>query len=233
MKGILYRNDLRVVSGICIAISLVLLFLSFLIFIEKARSDIRKASGDYNLYLNEIFSENEDIADVISAKYLNLFYSGVCGNDGNDTIGSYYESKLDEKEEKCLLDAVEFSNKLLIQLSDYTLDYRFVISPDLSFGYSFKNKDKRKYSLSTSSVLKKEKDVEVILPDFYKRKLAKDPSQKGTSSTDFYMDMASEEKAYSVVSYIYNSISNRVLGYVIYDHTLSELRGAFESVNTD
>lgn len=60
--------------------------------------------------------------------------------------------------------------------------------------------------------------------------MQKNVKNKALSSTNFYTDKITGEKAYSVVSYIYDlsgkEISDQIVAYLVYDHSKPELQEA-------
>lgn len=67
--------------------------------------------------------------------------------------------------------------------------------------------------------------------------MQKNVKNKALSSTNFYTDKITGEKAYSVVSYIYDlsgkEISDQIVAYLVYDHSKPELQEALAQAFDD
>ena len=108
--------------------------------------------------------------------------------------------------------------------------HRYIIASNSDYFYWFMASDSRNFSFSDSEMAM---DITLFFyppTDFYTRLLQKNVKNKALSSTNFYTDKITGEKAYSVVSYIYDlsgkEISDQIVAYLVYDHSKPELQEA-------
>lgn len=131
----------------------------------------------------------------------------------------------------CMYTAAEFIRSRVNALNPGNFDaHRYVIAEDASYFYWFTPADAKAFNYHSSKMARNISSFFLPPVDFYTRLLEKNVKTKALSSTDFYDDKITDEKAFSVVSYIYdlsgNEISDHIVGYLVYDHAKPELQEA-------
>ena len=118
--------------------------------------------------------------------------------------------------------AAEFIRGMVNELNPGSFDaHRYIIASHSDYFYWFMASDSRNFSFSDSEMAMDITQFFYPPVDFYTRLLQKNVKNKALSSTNFYTDKITGEKAYSVVSYIYDlsgkEISDQIVAYLVYD----------------
>lgn len=130
----------------------------------------------------------------------------------------------------CMYTAAEFIRGMVNELNPGSFDaHRYIIAKNSDYFYWFMASDSRNFSFSNSEMARDLTNFSIrrsiSIPD-----CCKNVKNKALSSTNFYTDKITGEKAYSVVSYIYDlsgkEISDQIVAYLVYDHSKPELQEA-------
>lgn len=177
----------------------------------QIKNEMQKVQDAFFENTMDFFNDNENIADALSSKFTDL-RSRVPKGAENDSV---------------LLEKATNSIQGIYQnISGYkSQGKRYVISNDDQrlFGFSQQSdwsREKESYPLFKSAYIE-------LLPRYIERKLAKLVVEKGLTSTRFYIDPVTDQKAYSLLSFIYDFAENRVVGVLFYDRDAEEFMSNF------
>ena len=229
-----------VVTLLCVAL--------YVIFIHQKRlSDVHEGMNAMVTQMTTVFNDNELIADATGVRYQQIRGTSECGGltafrprDGNAwaingdrghlnaRLGTLV-SRTQNLDASCMFSAAEFIRTRINALNPGRFDaHRYIIAQDASWFYWFMPQDSVPFHFSDSQMASEPSEFFQAPDSFYNRLLLKDVHEKARSSTNFYTDKITGETAFSVVSYIYDlsgaEVSDRIVGYLLYDHSLSEMR---------
>lgn len=234
---------------ISFVITLVCLILFVAFIYQKRQSQVNEGMNALIAHMHTVFNDNELIADATGVRFQQIRASSECGaltdfsqrSDGawvingmknslNPDIGALV-SRTADRHARCMFAAAEFIRSKINTLNPGRFDaHRYIISADADWFYWFEPKDSLPFHFSDSRMAQ---TPEVFLQrpvSFYDRLLNKSVQAKAANATNFYIDRISGETAYSIVSYIYDlsgaGVSDRIVGYLLYDHSRQELREA-------
>lgn len=197
----------------------------------------------------EVFNDNELIADATGVRFQQIRGTRECGGlegfaprDGEswaingdlhhpDPDSGTLIARQRDLNGSCMFAAAEFIRHKINAINPGRFDaHRYIIARDASWFYWFDPQDSVPFHFSDSKMAN-DPDAFFKPPEsFYDRLLQKDVTKREGSSTSFYTDRITGEKAFSVISYIYDlsgaTVSDRIVGYLLYDHSLSEMRDA-------
>jgi diguanylate cyclase (GGDEF) domain len=248
------QDGLRKKQSLLISSGITGLLIFFYLFFMYQRSLAHVDNGIDALKTNmlAIFNDNELIADAIGVRYQQIKGDGRCGSlddfrprdkDAwginadraavNPSLGALI-SKTRSEEGRCMFAAGEFVRQKMNALNPGTYDtHRYIVAQDVHWFYWFTAKDATRFTFDSSQMARNPGAFFQIPDKFYDRLLQKDFSIKARSSTNFYADRITGDKAYSLVSYIYDissgDIANHIVGYLLYDFSRPELQRALSS----
>lgn len=197
----------------------------------------------------DIFNDNELIADAIGERYHHIKSGEQCGDISQFAPRNEMEWGINADPKRlhsvtgtiiaqqashnalCMYTAAEFIRGMVNELNPGSFDaHRYIIAKNSDYFYWFMASDSRNFSFSNSEMARDLTNFFYPPVDFYTRLLQKNVKNKALSSTNFYTDKITGEKAYSVVSYIYDlsgkEISDQIVAYLVYDHSKPELQEA-------
>ncbi|MRS13498.1 diguanylate cyclase [Enterobacteriaceae bacterium RIT691] len=231
------------------AITLITIALYLLFAHQKKMAEVHDGMNRMVTQMTTVFNDNELIADATGVRFQQIRGTSECGGlagfkprDNNAWAINGDTARLNPNtgtliaraqnlEGSCMFSAAEFIRSKINALNPGRFDaHRYIVAHDASWFYWFMPNDAKVFHF-TDSLMASEKEEFFKAPEpFYNRLLTKDIQQKAASSTPFYTDKITGETAFSVVSYIYDlsgaEVSDRIVGYLLYDHSLSELREA-------
>lgn len=244
------QDSLRNRQALIISALITLLFTSLFLFIiyEQRLATVNDGMNRLQTRMLDIFNDNEMIADATGVRYRQIKSAGQCGQMSQLTPrGEAWGINADSKRihsatgamvareptlnALCMYTAAEFIRGRVNALNPGNFDaHRYVIAEDASYFYWFTPADAKAFDYHSSKMARNISSFFLPPVDFYTRLLEKNVKTKALSSTDFYDDKITDEKAFSVVSYIYdlsgNEISDHIVGYLVYDHAKPELQEA-------
>ena len=244
------QDSLRNRQALIISALITLLFTSLFLFIiyEQRLATVNEGMNRLQTRMLDIFNDNEMIADATGVRYRQIKSAGQCGQMSQLTPrGEAWGINADSKRihsatgamvarqptlnALCMYTAAEFIRGRVNALNPGNFDaHRYVIAEDASYFYWFTPADAKAFDYHSSKMARNISSFFLPPVDFYTRLLEKNVKTKALSSTDFYDDKITDEKAFSVVSYIYdlsgNEISDHIVGYLVYDHAKPELQEA-------
>ncbi|ENR8888466.1 TPA: GGDEF domain-containing protein [Citrobacter koseri] len=245
------QDSLRNSQALLMSALITLLFTSLYLFIiyEQRQAVVNEGMSRLQTRMMDIFNDNELIADATGVRYHQIKNAGQCGNLSRfsprdaDSWGINADrarihsatgtivSRQPNINALCMFAAAEFIRDRMNTLNpgDYAA-HRYIIAKDASYFYWFTPADAKPFYFSDSKMAGDITDFFLPPVGFYTRLLQKNVKSKSLSSTDFYTDKITNEKAYSVVSYIYDlsgkEISDHIVAYLVYDHSKPELQEA-------
>ncbi|MBB1199578.1 GGDEF domain-containing protein [Enterobacteriaceae bacterium 89] len=232
-------------------ISAVITLLSVTLYVlfahQKRMTDVNEGMNSLVTQMTTVFNDNELIADATGMRYQQIRGTSECGglsgfkprgdnawaingdNGHLDPQTGTLIARTQDLNASCMFSAAEFIRNKINALNPGRFDaHRYIIAHDASWFYWFMPTDSKVFNFSDSQMASDQEDFFKAPESFYNRLLSKDIRQKADSFTNFYTDKITGETAYSVVSYIYDlsgaEVSDRIVGYLLYDHSLSELR---------
>ncbi|EOD1041972.1 GGDEF domain-containing protein [Citrobacter farmeri] len=244
------QDSLRNRQALIISALITLLFTSLFLFIiyEQRLADVNEGMNRLQTRMLDIFNDNEMIADATGVRYQQIKTAGQCGEMSQFTPrGDAWGINADSKRihsasgamvarkptvnALCMFTAAEFIRSRVNALNPGNFDaHRYIIADDASYFYWFTPADAKAFDYHSSKMARNISSFFLPPVDFYTRLLEKSVKTKALSSTDFYDDKITGDKAFSVVSYIYdlsgNEISDHIVGYLVYDHAKPELQEA-------
>ncbi|MEB4673921.1 GGDEF domain-containing protein [Enterobacteriaceae bacterium G50] len=226
-----------------------LIFLYLFFLYQRAISQVNDGINALESNMLAIFNDNELIADAAGVRYQQLKSNDQCGdlndfrprnrdewgiNADRSFLNTGYGtliSRTQSKDARCMFAAGEFVRARMNTLNPGHYDtHRYIVAHDAHWFYWFTSKDSVRFSFETSQMARNPAAFFQIPESFYDRLLLKDSRKKARSSTNFYTDKITGEKAYSLVSYIYDlsagQVSNHIVGYLLYDFSKPELQRA-------
>lgn len=214
---------------------------------QKRLADVSEGIGRLQSEMATIFNDNELIADATGTRFQQLRENQRCGSltlfqprDGSswginadrqaiDPALGALVSRTRDPQARCMYAAAEFIRHKINTLNPGTFDaHRYIVARDVDWFYWFSPADSILFHFSSSQMANRPGEFFRAPESFYDRLLQKDIRIKALSSTHLYGDKITGEMAYSLVSYIYDMsgdhMSDRIIGYLVYDHSQSELR---------
>lgn len=247
------QDSLRNRQALIISALITLIFISLFLFIiyEQRLATVNEGMNRLQTRMVDIFNDNELIADATGVRYQQIKTADQCGNRaqfsprGENAWGINADSqrihsasgamvsRKPDLNALCMFTAAEFIRNRVNTLNPGNFDaHRYIIAHDASYFYWFSPADARPFDFRTSEMARDVSSFFYPPVDFYTRLLEKNVKTKALSSTNFYDDKITGEKAFSVVSYIYDlsgkEISNHIVGYLVYDHAKPELQQALK-----
>lgn len=219
---------------------------------QKRLTDVSEGMNSLVAQLTTVFNDNELIADATGVRFQQIKGSSLCGSlmdftlrdatawaingdrqtmsPGQGTIVSRERSE----NARCMYAAAEFiRHKINVLNPGYSASHRYIVAHDADWFYWFAPADSRPFRFPTSQMASNPGAYFKPPQPFYDRLLQKNLSVKARSSTDFYTDRITGEKAFSIVSYIYDlsgaEVSDNIVGYLVYDHSRPELARALRA----
>lgn len=254
VQGTLRYRQALLTSLVVTLISLIL----YLIFNFQARkSEVNISMSALVDHMQTVFNDNELIADATGVRYQQIHNMRECNSvpdfslrddgswainghasDLNPDVGSLI-SKTRDHNARCMYAAAEYIRQKINDLNPERFDtHRYIISKNTTWFYWFDPKHGIPFHFSDSKMAKNPESYFTKPVLFYDRLLNKDVKSKSDNATDFYIDRITGDRAYSIVSYIYDlsnyNVSDKIVGYVLYDHSERELKKALiDSFNGD
>lgn len=226
-----------------------LIFIYLFFMYQRSAAQVEEGITALDTKMLAIFNDNELIADATGVRYQQLKSNGQCGslndfrprdsdawgiNADRAALNSSYGavvSRSRNADARCMFAAGEYVRQKMNTLNPGRYDtHRYIVAHDAHWFYWFTAKDAVHFSFENSQMARNPAAFFQIPEMFYDRLLQKDNSKKARSSTNFYSDKITGEKAYSLVSYIYDlsssQVSNDIVGYLLYDFSKPELKRA-------
>lgn len=213
---------------------------------QKRLTEVSEGMNALVTQLTTVFNDNELIADATGVRYQQIKGSSLCGSlkdftprdgtawaiNGDRQMLSLQQGTMVTRERsenvRCMYAAAEFIRHKINALNPgYSASHRYIVAHDADWFYWFAPADSRPFHFQTSQMAGNPETYFKPPQPFYDRLLQKNLSIKARSSTDFYTDQITGEKAFSIVSYIYDlsgaKVSDHIVGYLVYDHSRPEL----------
>jgi diguanylate cyclase (GGDEF)-like protein len=245
------QDALRKRQALLISAAITLLCVSlYVVFAHQKRmAEVNERMSVLVTQMISVFNDNEMIADATGVRFQQIRGTRECGGlsaftprDGenwaingdshqlNPASGTLV-SRNQDLNASCMFAAAEFIRHKINAINPGRFDaHRYIIAHDASWFYWFDARDSIPFHFSDSKMASDPSAFFKPPESFYDRLLQKDVSKRAESSSDIYLDRITGEKAYSVISYIYDlsgaGVSDRIVGYLLYDHSLSEIRAA-------
>lgn len=248
------QDKLRNRQALLVSGAITLIFTSLFLFIifEKRMAESSEGINRLQTRMMDIFNDNELIADAIGERYHHIINGQQCGEMSHFAPRNADEWGINADRKRvhsssgtiiarqaslkalCMFTAAEFIRQMVHELNPGSYDaHRYIIANDADYFYWFTPADSRNFAFSDSKMADDISSFFYPPVDFYTRLLQKNIKNKALSSTNFYTDKITGEKAFSVVSYIYDlsgqEISDHIVAYLVYDHSRPELREALAS----
>lgn len=245
------QDKLRNRQALLVSGLITLIFTSLLLFIiyEQRMAAVSDGVNRMQARMMDIFNDNELIADAIGERYHHIKSGEQCGDISQFVPRNENEWGINADPKRlhsvtgtiiaqqashnalCMYTAAEFIRGMVNELNPGSFDaHRYIIAKNSDYFYWFMASDSRNFSFSNSEMARDLTNFFYPPVDFYTRLLQKNVKNKALSSTNFYTDKITGEKAYSVVSYIYDlsgkEISDQIVAYLVYDHSKPELQEA-------
>lgn len=199
------------------------------------------------------FNDNELIADATGVRFEQIRGTRECGDlsafaprdrdywaingdpDRLNPDAGTLITRTQDRDAGCMYAAAEFIRAKINAINPGRFDaHRYIISHDANWFYWFDPQDSVLFHFSDSRMANSPGAFFKPPESFYDRLLQKDVTKREGSSTGLYRDRITGEQAYSVISYIYDlsgaGVSDRIVGYLLYDHSLSEMRDSLTEV---
>jgi len=237
------RKKQSLLASVIVTCLLVCLALFFLY--QRALSQVTEGIHDLQNQMITMFNDNELMAEAAGVRYQQVNRHFLCGEAdvfhprGNDwginaTPGAQDNNhgaliaKKPDRNARCLYVAAEYIRDKVHALNPEQHDtHRYIIDRNGNWFYWFNAADSVPFTFSTSQMASNPRAFFAEPEMFYDRVLQKSGLKKSLSVTDFYEDKITGEKAYSVVSFIYDlsegEPSNHIIGYLVYDLSRPEL----------
>lgn len=237
------------IASICAALFMAISFTGIYFPYKKTKVEVSLAGERFSKILIDNFNLNEQVAETISVNLLQrskeedglsrLALKEVEYDETHHIYGFNTHHKNTHPQVHGTLQCV---NPVSVEI------YNIIKSIDYIYNnYRFDNKYMARthyfYSFAGDCVyvtIPAPLDTYIFVPEranalkiftrhysYLNRKFSKDPQSKGTVSTEIYEDQLTHTNAYSVISYIYDLSqpgSERVLGALMYDNTMSDLK---------
>ncbi|WP_281549383.1 GGDEF domain-containing protein [Kluyvera cryocrescens] len=224
----------------CLLICLALFFLY-----QRALSQVNESIHELQNQMMTMFTDNELMAEAAGVRYQQVSRHFLCGeadvfhprgddwginaNPGElDNQHGALVAKKPDRSARCLYVAAEYIRDKVRALNPEQHDtHRYIIDSNGNWFYWFNAADSVPFTFSSSQMANNPRAFFAEPEMFYDRVLQKSMRKKSLSVTNFYEDKITGDKAYSVVSYIYDlsegDPSNHIIGYLAYDLSRSEL----------
>lgn len=248
------QDDVRKRQALLFSATITLLCLSLWIFFlhQNRLGKVNDGMSTLTTQLIIAFNDNELIADAVGVRYQQLHSSGDCGSMSDytqlsdsvwaingdkshlDPAAGTLISRTRSPEGRCMYEAGEFIRQKTNTLNPGDINvHRYIIARDTGWLYWFISRDSAHFSFDDSAMAKNPAAFFKPPTSFYDRVLQKDIGVKADSATNFYDDKITGERGYSIVSYVYDlsqkAVSNKIVGYLLYDHSAGELRQSLKS----
>jgi diguanylate cyclase (GGDEF)-like protein len=245
------QDALRKRQALLISAAITLLCVTlYVVFAHQKRmAEVNERMNTLVTQVISVFNDNELIADATGVRFQQIRGTRECGGlsafvprDGENWAINGNSQRLDpdsgtvvsrtlDLNASCMYAAAEFVRHKINAINPGRFDaHRYIIAHDASWFYWFDPRDSIPFHFSDSKMAADPAAFFKPPESFYDRLLQKDVSKRAGSSTPFYTDRITGEQAYSVISYIYDlsgaGVSDRIVGYLLYDHSLSEMRAA-------
>lgn len=245
------QDKLRNRQALLVSGLITLIFTSLFLFIiyEQRMATASEGINRLQARMLDIFNDNELIADAIGERYHHIKNDDQCDNAAQFVPRNAGEWGINADPKRvhsatgtiiareanlkalCMYTAAEFIRGMVNELNPGSFDaHRYIIAKNADYFYWFMPSDSRNFTFSDSEMAQDITGFFYPPVDFYTRLLQKNIKNKALSSTNFYTDKITGEKAYSVVSYIYDlsgkEISDQIVAYLVYDHSKPELQEA-------
>lgn len=219
------QDKLRNRQALLVSGLITLVFTSLFLFIiyEQRMAAASEGVSRLQAHMLDIFNDNELIADAIGERYYHIKTGEQCGvmaqfvprnkdewgiNADPKRVHSATGTIIAQQPSHnalCMYTAAEFIRGMVNELNPGSFDaHRYIIASNSDYFYWFMASDSRNFSFSDSEMAMDITHFFYPPADFYTRLLQKNVKNKALSSTNFYTDKITGEKAYSVVSYIYD-----------------------------
>lgn len=220
---------------------------------QKRMAEVNEQMNAMVTKVISVFNDNELIADATGVRFQQIRDTRECGglSDFAPRDGEYWAingethslnlnagtlvSRTQDLNASCMYAAAEFIRHKMNAINPGRYDaHRYIIARDANWFYWFDARDSIPFHFRDSKMANDPAAFFRPPESFYDRLLQKDVTKRAGNSTDFYTDRITGEKAYSVISYIYDlsgaGVSDRIVGYLLYDHSRSELRASLQEV---
>ncbi|WP_416871083.1 GGDEF domain-containing protein [Kluyvera sp.] len=236
------------------AVTCVLICIALFFLYQRAISQVNEGVSALQSQMVTLFNDNELMAEATGVRYQQVIRHALCGDtdvfrpredawginanaEALNTDRGALVTQVPDNSARCIYIAAEYIRAKVHALNPEQHDiHRYIIASDGRWFYWFNPADSLPFSFSTSQMARNPQQFFNEPDMFYDRVLQKSIRKKSLSSTHFYTDKITGDKAYSVVSYIYDlsegEPSNHIIGYLAYDLSRPELqhmlRAAFD-----
>lgn len=227
------------------AITCLLVCIALFFLYQRALSEVSEGVNTLQNQMMTIFNDNEVMAEAAGVRYQQISRHELCGdaaifqphagvwgiNADPETLvpdRGALVTRTPEYSARCIYVAAEYIRAKVKALNPDLHDiHRYIIANDGRWFYWFNPADSIPFSFSTSQMARDPQRFFSEPEMFYDRVLQKGMRKKSLSSTRLYADKITGDRAYSVVSYIYDlsegEPSNHIIGYLAYDLSRPEL----------
>ena len=223
MKKILSNKIFRKNAYVFFLSIMIFPIIVIIIMVHDEVLKIKTVAAGFSADMNDTFKYNENIAVAISSRYLELTGSKCSPSElGVDFL---VNKKVESADYKCMISALGFINKKITGMNqlNIVLPGLYFYSPSLGLVYLFSDEGAKNLNVSNLELLKTDGLYKRSHPEYYSRLLSINEKNKGNSSTDIYMDIITNEGAYTLTSYVYGKTRSEPLGFLYYDHRKQEL----------
>ena len=227
------------------AITCLLVCIALFFLYQRALSQVSEGVNTLQNQMMTIFNDNELMAEAAGVRYQQISRHELCGdgdifqphagawgiNADPETLApdrGALVTRTPEYSARCIYVAAEYIRAKVKALNPGLHDiHRYIIANDGRWFYWFNPADSIPFSFATSQMARDPQRFFSEPEMFYDRVLQKGMRKKSLSSTRLYADKITGDRAYSVVSYIYDlsegEPSNHIIGYLAYDLSRPEL----------
>ena len=227
------------------AVTCLLVCIALFFLYQRALSEVSEGVNTLQNQMMTIFNDNELMAEAAGVRYQQISRHELCGdaaifqphagawgiNADPETLApdrGALVARTPEYSARCIYVAAEYIRAKVKALNPDLHDiHRYIIANDGRWFYWFNPADSIPFSFSTSQMARDPQRFFSEPEMFYDRVLQKGMRKKSLSSTRLYADKITGDRAYSVVSYIYDlsegEPSNHIIGYLAYDLSRPEL----------
>ncbi|MFB5644404.1 GGDEF domain-containing protein [Kluyvera ascorbata] len=231
---------------VSVAVTCLLICLAIFFLYQRTLSQVNEGIHELQNQMVTLFNDNELMAEAAGVRYQQISRHFLCGDaDVFEPRGEAWGINADaknidnqhgalisrspERSARCIYVAAEYIRDKVRALNPEQHDiHRYIIASDGRWFYWFTPTDSIPFSFETSQMAHDPSHFFNEPEMFYDRVLQKSVRKKSLSSTTFYSDKITGDKAYSVVSYIYDlsegEPSNHIIGYLAYDLSRVELQ---------
>ncbi|MFP5596223.1 GGDEF domain-containing protein [Kluyvera sp. 142486] len=229
-----------------VVVTFLLICLAVFFLYQRTLSQVSEGVNAMQSQMMTMFNDNELMAEAAGVRYQQISRHYLCGdadvfkprggawgiNADPKSIDKQHGALITrspERSARCIYVAAEYIRDKIRALNPEQHDiHRYVIASDGRWFYWFTPTDSVPFSFETSQMANDPRQFFHEPEMFYDRVLQKSMRKKSLSSTTFYADKITGDKAYSVVSYIYDlsegEPSNHIIGYLAYDLSRAELQ---------